>query len=132
MLSKRIEEKINKVLEPLKFDGVKLIDIREDGVELEMELDMDVLNYKGGLHGGMIFTLCDICSGITMLSKGHKVTTLQGNINYIKEGWVGPIFAKSKIVHKGRTTSVIDVDVIDGNMEVIAKGTFTMFILENL
>lgn len=131
-VSDKVRGKIEKALQPLVFDDVSLNKITEDGIEAEMEFDMDLLNYKGGMHGGMIFTFADLAAGMTMLVREFKVTTLQGSMNYIKEGLVGPIYAKTKILHSGRTTSVIEVEIKDGNMALMAKGTFTMFVLEKL
>lgn len=131
MYDDKIKKDIEKVLRPLKFQNARVVGERDNGIDLQIDLDMDLLNYKGALHGGMIYTLCDICAGITLLKRGTKVSTLQAGVNYIKEGLVGPFTAKSKILHKGHTTSVINIDVEDGRGELIANGNFTMFILNN-
>lgn len=127
--NKDIKEEIEKVLRPIELKGVKLTRIKDNGVELTVDLNNDMTNYRGALHGGMSYSICDICSGITLLSKGYKVSTLQANINYIKEGLVGPIVAKSNILHKGRTTSVVDVKLYDGHNNLLVTGIYTMFIL---
>lgn len=131
-IDKNIKKEIDKVLKPVNMQGVKINSITKYGVELELEQTMDITNYMGALHGGITYTLADICAGITLLSHGFKVTTIQGNMNYLKEGNRGPFIARSSILHKGRTTAVVNVEVIDGNQELIASGVFTMFILGSI
>lgn len=131
-IDKKIKKHIDRVLEPVKMQGVKINMAGEDGVELELQQTMDTANYMGALHGGVAYTLADICAGISLLVHGHKVTTIEGSMNYLREGVRGPFIAKSKILHKGRTTGVVNIEIRDGNGELIASGMFTMFILGSI
>lgn len=131
-IDKNIRDHIDRVLEPVKMQGVKLNIASEDMVELELEQTIDTANYMGALHGGVAYTLADICAGISLLVHGLKVTTIEGSMNYLREGVSGPFIARSKILHKGRTTAVINIEISDGNQELIASGVFTMFILGSI
>lgn len=131
-IDKNIKDHIDRVLEPVKMQGVKLNIASEDMVELELEQTIDTANYMGALHGGVAYTLADICAGISLLVHGLKVTTIEGSMNYLREGVSGPFIARSKILHKGRTTAVINIEISDGNQELIASGVFTMFILGSI
>ena len=131
-IDKNIRDHIDRVLEPVKMQGVKLNIASEDMVELELEQTIDTANYMGALHGGVAYTLADICAGISLLVNGLKVTTIEGSMNYLREGVSGPFIARSKILHKGRTTAVINIEISDGNQELISSGVFTMFILGSI
>lgn len=131
-IDKNIRDHIDRVLEPVKMQGVKLNIASEDMVELELEQTIDTANYMGALHGGVAYTLADICAGISLLVHGLKVTTIEGSMNYLREGVSGPFIARSKTLHKGRTTAVINIEISDGNQELIASGVFTMFILGSI
>ncbi len=131
-IDKKIKGHIDRVLEPVKMENVKIKILNKTRVELELQQSMDSSNYMGALHGGVTYTLADICAGISLLAHGFKVTTVEGSMNYLKEGVHGPFIARSRILHKGRTTAVVNIEILDGNQELIASGVFTMFILGSI
>lgn len=106
---------------------------RLDGhVKMKMKITKDSLNPYGMIHGGMLFTLCDNCAGLAAISLGKRAVTLNSNINYIKSIGQGYIFAESEIVHKGKTTVVVNVSVEDEDKNLLCTSTFTMFSLGSL
>lgn len=131
-VDEKIKTHIDRVLEPVKMQDVKINIARKDRVELELQQTMDTSNYMGALHGGVAYTLADICAGISLLIHGLRVTTVEGSMNYLREGVSGPFIAKSKILHKGKTTAVVNIEISDGKQDLIASGVFTMFILGSI
>ena len=76
-----------------------------------------------------MFTLCDQISGLVIISQGADAVTLQSSINYLKAAKLGDILSiKGKCVHAGRTTRVVDVDIINQDGRNVCKATFTMFV----
>ena len=91
-----------------------------------------MLNLYGNMHGGAIFTLCDIAAGIATYAYEVSNVTLQGNINYIKAVNSGTIYVKCITEHKGRQTAVNHVDITNEDGKLIATTTMTMFITGEL
>ena len=76
-----------------------------------------------------MFTLCDQISGLVVISQGADAVTLQSSINYLKAAKLGDTLSiEGNCVHTGRTTRVVDVDIVNQDGKNVCKGTFTMFV----
>ena len=84
------------------------------------------------VHGGVIFTLADTAMSMALLSvlpAGTPVSTIEAKINYLLPVRSGELVAEASIVHRGRSTAVLEATVYNINDEerkVIARtlGTF--------
>lgn len=84
------------------------------------------------VHGGVIFTLADTAMSMALLSvlPAHTiVSTIEAKINYMRPVRTGDLSAEASIIHRGRSTAVLEATVynIDGDERYsIAKllGTF--------
>ena len=64
------------------------------------------------------------------VEKGELVTTIEMKINYVKPFITGEITGEAKIVYKGTTTALGDVDVRNEQGDLIAKAQATYMILK--
>ena len=111
------------------FENYEIKEMRDGRVTVTTKVVNSSLNYYGNAHGGYLYTLCDQISGLVVISLDLDVVTLQSSINYLKAGYLGDeLTIKGECVHKGRTTSVVDVDLINQDGKNVCKATFTMFI----
>lgn len=127
-----MNKKKRKAEDPLIFQGIELLKSEEGSAEIEIGLEVteDMMNPNGTLHGGMSYTMADICAGLGAYYLGYIVTTIQGNINYIRPHTKGRLIAKSTLVHHGRTTIVCRADIFNEEEKLVVTGTFTMAVLE--
>ncbi len=127
-----MDKKKRKAEDPLIFQGIELLKSEEGFAEIEIGLEVteDMMNPNGTLHGGMSYTMADICAGLGAYYLGYIVTTIQGNINYIRPHTKGMLIAKSTLVHHGRTTIVCRADIFNEEEKLVVTGTFTMAVLE--
>ena len=111
------------------FENYEIKEMRDGRVTVTTKVVNSSLNYYGNAHGGYLYTLCDQISGLVVISLDLDVVTLQSSINYLKAGYLGDeLTIKGECVHKGRTTYVVDVDLINQDGKNVCKATFTMFI----
>ena len=111
------------------FENYEIKEMRDGRVTVTTKVVDSSLNYYGNAHGGYLYTLCDQISGLVVISLDLDVVTLQSSINYLKAGYLGDeLTIKGECVHKGRTTCVVDVDLINQDGKNVCKATFTMFI----
>lgn len=111
------------------FENYEIKEMRDGRVTVTTKVVNSSLNYYGNAHGGYLYTLCDQISGLVVISLDLDVVTLQSSINYLKAGYLGDeLTIKGECVHKGRTTCVVDVDLINQDGKNVCKATFTMFI----
>ena len=47
------------------FENIQIITIEAGHCELEVEITETMLNLYGSVHGGVLYTLCDIASGMS-------------------------------------------------------------------
>ena len=68
----------------IKHIGVETVELREGYAKGEIVLDERHANPIGSTHGGVLFTLVDTVGGAAATSRGRYVTTVSGNINYLR------------------------------------------------
>lgn len=126
----------NGILEHIRplsgFEYAKLLECRPGFSRFSIEAGETALNLYGKVHGGFLFTLCDIAAGMATYAYEVSNVTLQGNINFVKGAGKGILYVECNTVHKGRTTAVNEVKITDENGRLICTGTFSMYITGEL
>ncbi|MEG1726655.1 MAG: PaaI family thioesterase [Acidaminococcaceae bacterium] len=115
----------------VKLCGVGIKEIHFGEAVLNIEIDDDKhTNLYGAAHGGVIGTLADTACGVVSASVGYRVVTLNLNINYIDSIYLmDEATAYAKIVHRGMSTLVIEVEIRNGKKDLMAKAMGTMFVV---
>ena len=83
---------------------------------MEVDLDPDHENGRGGIHGGMVATLVDVSAGWLVgrhVEPGTPHSTRDLTVHYLASIDKGPAWAVVRIRHRSRQTFVIQVDVVD-------------------
>ncbi|EAX46734.1 uncharacterized domain 1 [Thermosinus carboxydivorans Nor1] len=97
------------------------------------ELTMPVIygkhtNLYGVAHGGALASLADTAMGVACATLGNRVVTIDMNINYIRGAQQQSVVkAVGTVVHKGKSTMVVEADVRDCAEDILlakARGTF--------
>ncbi len=91
-------------------------------------------NPIGTVHGGVIATILDSAMGCTIhsvLEEGIGYTTLELKINYLKTVTInsGKLTAVGKIIHVGKSTALVEAQLVDENGNVYAHAVSTCMIL---
>ena len=110
-----------------------LLGFRVKSVELgqaviEIEMTEHHVNPSGTMHGGVFCAIADTAMGVafaTMLEEGEALATLELKINYLKPLWNGKVLALGKVVKKGRTTGLVECDILDENEHLVARASST-------
>lgn len=110
--------------------GLRILSLNEGYAEVLMPASDTILNPLGKVHGGAIYTLCDVTAGSAAASRGRVAVTLSSSMSYLHAGKAGyDLIGRSREVKTGRTTSVYEIEVWQQD-RIIAIGTFTMFYSE--
>jgi uncharacterized protein (TIGR00369 family) len=83
-----------------------------------MDIRPEFANVRGALQGGLMAVLIDVCAGrLAYLSCDHEngfsTATSDLTIHYLSPVAVGPARADARILRKGRSTIVLQVEVTD-------------------
>ncbi len=100
--------------------GMQIDDLTEETSTCSLELTDDHKNAYGGVMGGAIFTLSDLAFAVLANQIHNPSVASQVSINYLSATKGAKLFAKAKCLKNGRSTSVIQVDVIDDLGKYIA------------
>ena len=99
---------------------------------VSMPMDSRHINVLGNAHGGAIFTLADMAFAAGCRGAGLLCVSAQCSISYLLPGTCGPLRAEAVPVKLGRTLTVYDIMVYDGDGRNIAKAVMTGYVLKRL
>ena len=86
----------------------------------------------GVLHGGVLMTLADTAGAVCAflnLPPGARTVTIESKTNFLGAVRGGEALARSRPLHVGRTTIVVETDVLDENGRRVARTTQTQAVL---
>jgi 1,4-dihydroxy-2-naphthoyl-CoA hydrolase len=86
----------------------------------------------GLLHGGVLMTLADaagaVCAFLNLPDGAHTVT-IESKTNFLGAVREGEVSARSRPLHVGKTTIVVETDVFDDAGRRVARTTQTQAVL---
>jgi uncharacterized protein (TIGR00369 family) len=91
-----------------------------------------LLQSLGRLHGGVIFSLADHASGwaaYSTLQPQERTATLEMKINYIAAVHDEDCIAEARVVHRGRTSIVVEAEINTAAGRLVAKTLATFIVL---
>lgn len=113
-----------------RLAGIRIQLLERDHAVLEVPLRPELLNPLGAVHGGLLFTLADCCSGVTARTDGRRYVTQSGSLQYLSNVSQGTVIAESRLIRRGRTVCVLDITVKSAEQDLLlAEGLFTMYAL---
>ena len=112
--------------------GMHLKNAQDGKGEVGIEVDARLMHPQQIVHGGVIFTLADTAMSMALISvlpSGTRFSTIEAKINYIAPVVSGELSAEGIIVHRGRSTAVMESTVYNHKGEekvMVARvlGTF--------
>ncbi|AWM14826.1 PaaI family thioesterase [Flavobacterium sediminis] len=112
----------------------KVISVEKGQVIFEFHPKEFHYNPVGSVHGGIVTTILDSAIGCSLLSTlpvKTTFTTLDLKINFVaKINTKTPVLkTHTKIIHQGKTTALLEADLIDNNGKVYAHTVSTCMIL---
>lgn len=110
--------------------------IRTSGTPDEVEATLDwapeLCTAGGVLHGGALMALADSAGGVCAflnLPPGAHTATIESKTNFFGAVRQGTVRARSRPLHRGRTTIVVETDLYDSSDRHVARTTQTQAIL---
>lgn len=124
-----IETCLNGLHDLSGFGSIKLDELRHGYAVFHFDASLEMRNVNGNVHGGFIMAVGDITAAAAACSCGSRNVTLQGNFNFCKGIRVNGqrVLIEAKVVHEGRTTSVVELVFINETGDICVKASFTTF-----
>jgi uncharacterized protein (TIGR00369 family) len=103
-----------------------------DEVEATLEWAPELCTTGGVLHGGVLMALADSAGGVCAflnLPAGARTATIESKTNFFSAVREGEVRARSRPIHRGKTTIVVETDLHDSTGRHVARTTQTQAIL---
>jgi len=121
----------NTLMETLE---IEFTDFGTDFLTAKMPVTSKVYQPQGILHGGATASLAETvgsCASAFFLNDDTKIVKgLEFSINHVKSKREGYVFATARVIHKGRTTHLWEVKVVDEEDNLISLCKITNIVLD--
>lgn len=121
----------NTLMETLK---IEFVDVGDDFLTAKMPVNAKVHQPYGILHGGATAALAETVgssASVLFVDTATKIVKgLELSINHLKSKKEGEVFATARQIHKGRTTHLWEVKVVDEEDNLISLCKITNIILD--
>ena len=110
--------------------GMEIVDIKPGYSKLRLRF-RKTLTHAGGVgHGGVMASIADSCIACALFGmiedpKDLGISTIEMKLNYFRPFKEGEMIAEGRIIQKGSSIAVGEMDVHDGNGLVYGKGIST-------
>ncbi len=121
----------NTLMETL---NIEFTEVGKDFVTAKMPVNSKVHQPYGILHGGATAALAEtVGSSASVLfvdTKKYIIKGIELSINHLKSKREGTVFGTARIIHKGRTTHLWEIRIVDEENNLISICKLTNIVLE--
>ena len=114
-----------------KHMGMAIIKDPEGNTKVTLEIDENLKQFYGNLHGGAIAGLLDSTIAVALnqeLGPEEGAITVEMKLNYLRPVNTGTLVGEGKVIQKGRKIIVGQGEIKDGAGNLIAFGTATFMV----
>lgn len=111
--------------------GLELVEADTTRVVATMSWDQTLTTAGGALHGGALMGLADSVGGTLAflnLPEGAGTSTISSSTVFLRGVREGEVTATGRLVHKGRSTIVVETELSQGG-RAVARTTQTQAVL---
>lgn len=112
--------------------GMELVEVSPETVVAEMAWAEQLCTAGGLLHGGSLMALADSVGGAVAflnLPEGAATSTISSSTVFLRGVREGTVTATGRLVHKGRSTIVVETEVADHDGRPVVRTTQTQAVL---
>jgi acyl-CoA thioesterase len=110
--------------------GLRFTEFHSGQSRCQIEVSQQHLNPNGVVHGGVVYSMADTGMGAALhsqLGEGEHCATIEIKIVYLKPVTAGTLVCESRVIHRGKSTAVLESDVLNhGQLVARAMGTFSV------
>ena len=110
--------------------GMELVDVGDDVVRVRLPFRAEVTTIGDLVHGGAIAALVDVSATAAAwtkaeLARSPRGTTIGFSLNFLSGAIATDLVATARIIQRGRSVQVCDVDVRNGAGDAVARAMVT-------
>lgn len=133
-LFRRLLERSNKPGNMTRELGMTVTEITEGTAVGTIEFVPESINPRHLVHGGALFGVMDQLAGLAACTTGFGVVTINGGIDFLRSTLPGEhLTCRATVIKSGRRFTTVEASITsDDTSKLIAKGTFTYCMMEEL
>ena len=113
--------------------GLELVSASADEVLARLASRAELCTAGGVLHGGALMALADTAGAylayLNLPEGAGGTATIESKTNFFRAVREGHVHARSRLLHRGRTTIVVETDLHDDAGKHVARVTQTQAVL---
>ncbi|HYP82484.1 hotdog fold thioesterase [Variovorax sp.] len=112
--------------------GIEFLEVGDDFIRARAPVDRRTVQPYGILHGGVSVVLAETlgsCGAHYSIPEGQRAVGLDINANHLRAASSGWVTGVARPIHRGRTTHVWQIDLINDAGEPTCVSRLTMAIL---
>ena len=114
--------------------GVRFIHATADSVKAELEIGPDHRQaygiVHGGVHSGIIETVCSVGAALVAMPRGQSVVGLENHTSFLLAVREGKLSVTARPLMRGKRTQVWEATVTDDAGRVVATGRVRLINLD--
>lgn len=133
-LFERLKERSNRPGNMTKELGMTVTEITDGTAVGKIEFIPESINPRHLVHGGALFGVMDQLAGLAACTTGYGVVTINGGIDFLRSALPAePLTCTATVIKPGRRFTTVEAVIInDATGKLVAKGTFTYCMMEEL
>jgi 1,4-dihydroxy-2-naphthoyl-CoA hydrolase len=113
--------------------GLEIVAASAEEVRARLPWEARLCTAGGILHGGALMSLADaagaLCAFLNLPEGSSGTATIESKTNFFRAVRDGHVDARSRPLHRGRTTIVVETDLHDAAGKHVARVTQTQAVL---
>ncbi len=111
------------------FLGLEVLELKEGKIIYSVKINNEHCNMYGFVHGGTLASISDVAMGVSCITHGKRVVTIDMNISYIKNTPVGStLTAVGEVISNGRTIMRASGEVYDEKQQLLVRSQASFFV----
>ena len=111
----------------MNYCHIEMVSIQPDRATFRLEIRPENRNPFGNLHGGAFYTLADNAAGAAAHTDGRFYVTQQTSYHFLRGQGEGTVYSKAMVRHRGRSTWLVYVDIVNEEDKLLGTAEFTFF-----
>lgn len=131
-MDERLTATVREAMPLAALLGFEAVEGGPDAVVLRGAWAPERCTAAGVLHGGYLMTLADAAAAtlaFVNLPDGATTATIEAKTNFLAAVRGGTVTARAELVHRGRTTMVLQVDVRDDTGRLVTRTLQTQAVI---
>ena len=109
----------------METTGIAIEDATPGEATVTLDWTQRHSNAKGGVMGGVLFTMADLAASIADWKGGEVNMTVDASMQYLHGARDAHLRAVARAQRRGRSIGFYRVDITDGTGALVAQGSFT-------